>query len=170
MYFLSIHSVPAFITWKIDTFYNEFSSYRPENLGVIDEQGLKLFRRPNSLGASNYHFLCKYWLSLQLPSTGPWIALLCSEHICKNLSVFLKRQSLHLCLKNKRERQRHGDRDIHTESTIIHFESISSHQNMQRAPPIVCLAAGDTQRCQPRERTLVIWVLYQKGEGKSIFA
>lgn len=104
---------------------------------------------------------------LQLACGLPCFAL---NTFAKNLSVFLKRQSLHLCLKNKRERQRHGDRDIHTESTIIHFESISSHQNMQRAPPIVCLAAGDTQRCHPRERTLVIWVLYQKGEGKSIFA
>lgn len=39
---------------------------------------------------------------------------------------------------------------------------------MHRAPPVVCLAVGDTQSSLPRERVLVIWVLYQKGGGGEI--
>lgn len=54
------------------------------------------------------------------------------------------------------------------ERVKIHFDFISPHQNMHRAPPVGCLAVGDTQRSQPRERALVIWVLSQKGGGGKI--
>lgn len=61
-------------------------------------------------------------------------------------------------------RERQTDRN----RVKIHFDFISPHQNMHRAPPVVCLAVGDTQRSLPRERALVIWVLYQKGGGGEI--
>lgn len=55
-----------------------------------------------------------------------------------------------------------------TERVKIHFDFISPHQNMRRAPPVGCLAVGNTPRSQPRERAPVIWVLSQKGGGGKI--